>query len=189
MSGSRILIAVSNENTRKQIGALLGKKGYQVYLASESTGAIRLARTLYPDLVLMDVSLWGQNAFDAARIIENDGVSSVIMISAQLTLDFFEKLKERKLYAYLRKPIQPEELYRTVDFAIRNLEIFKGYTSKIARLEAELAGRKTIDAAKALLMSTQNIDEEEAYQRIRRESMNLSLTMQEIAKRILKQSE
>ncbi len=185
MKDRRILIADSNETARKNIDRLLLMKGFRTYSASDGSGAIRTAGTVYPDLVLLDTGLWGQNAFDVADIIEKGGLSSVIFMITRPCSDFYIKLMDRQLHAYLVKPVRPEELYRTIAFSLRTVALIDGYKSRITQLETELEVRKTIERAKSLLMETLGLTETEAYRRIRKESMDLCVPIQDISKMIL----
>jgi uroporphyrinogen-III synthase len=56
---------------------------------------------------------------------------------------------------------------------------------KVNSLEAQLEERKIIEKAKGVLMKAKQINESEAFQFIRRESMNKRKTMREIAEAIL----
>ena len=49
----------------------------------------------------------------------------------------------------------------------------------------KLADRKVIDRAKGVLMSSQRLTEDQAYQKLRSMAMNKNLKLSEIAQRIL----
>lgn len=115
-----IVIADSGETSRKMISDLLTRRGYRTYQASDGAGAIRHARSIHPHLVIIDVNIWGINAYQAARIIEEDNLSTVIFVTANPDRDFIEKLNSMKVYAYIIKPINSAQLFQMVEFALMN---------------------------------------------------------------------
>lgn len=69
--------------------------------------------------------------------------------------------------------------------AIENTELLV----KTKVIQEELEARKKIERAKGILMKEQNLDEEQAYNLIRKASMNRRLPMKEIAEAIILSSE
>lgn len=173
MSKRRILISDSSEYIRNNIKNLLLKRGYQVYEATNDSETLRLARSIYPELVILDLNLWGMNSFKVGKIIEEDNVSTVIYMTSNVDKSFLNHIKNMKIYAYIKKPIISENLYQTIEFALIN-------SNKINKLE------KKIDVleAKTILMKNFNISENEAYNRIRKESMDRCISIEKLSKEI-----
>jgi len=185
MSGRRILIADSGETSRKNIERQLARMGHKTFSASDGSGAVRIARTIRPDLVLLDVDLWGQNAYDVAGIIENDSLSLVVFLCSRPTQAFFSRLRESRLRSYLPKPFTAEELQRTVTASLQTGDLMREYQRRISGLEREIENRRILDKAKLSLMESEGLTEEEAYQKLRKKSMDLSLPIHEAAALIL----
>lgn len=153
MKRARILVADSNETARTKVCALLGKKGYLFYAASDSSSAIRIAKTVYPDLILMDLNLWGRNALDTARLLGEGGSAPVLFLS---------------------KPIQPQLLFQEVEASLGRLKLSRGREEKLA-----------IEAAKGFLMEAFQLSEKEAFEKLRRRSMDQCLPLIQVARQIL----
>jgi len=182
-----ILVADSGETSRNIISNLLIRRGYRIYKASDGAGAIRLARSIRPHLVIMDVNMWGINAYEAARIIEEDNLSTVIFITASPDNDFFEKVKAMKVFAYISKPINSAQLFQIVEFSLINSTKINSLEEKVKKLENSLTSRKMIEKAKGLLMDKLKITENEAYKFLRKKSMDECISMENIAQSIVKQ--
>ncbi|MBS4534618.1 ANTAR domain-containing protein [Clostridium sp. D2Q-14] len=185
MGEEKIVIADSGEYTRKIIKGLLIKKGYKVFEATDGLGAIRMCRTIYPELAIIDTNLWGMDAFQVGNIIEDDNLSTVIYITNNATSFFLNKIKEMKIYAYITKPIIKDSLYKTVEFSLMNIDRIDTLQNKVNILEDKLRGRKIIDKAKGILIEKYNITEEEAYKIIRKESMDKCKKIEKISKIII----
>ncbi|TCO69057.1 ANTAR domain-containing response regulator [Marinisporobacter balticus] len=181
----RIVVAESSETYRNQVCKLLNQRGYKTYHATDSAGAIRISRSIYPDIVIMDVNLWGMKAYEAARIIEEDKLSTVIFIISNPTDTFYQKLRNMNVFAYIMKPMHADQLYRTVEFSIMNAQKIKSLSNKIEKLENTLENRKKVDKAKGLLMENLKFSENEAYKWLRKKSMNTCISIDKMAEKII----
>ncbi|MGO1368373.1 MAG: ANTAR domain-containing response regulator [Senegalia sp. (in: firmicutes)] len=188
MSKGRILICDSSEYIRTNIKKLLLKRSFQVYEATNGLEALRLARSIYPELVILDLNLWGMNSIEVGKIIEKDNISTVIYMTSKVDAVFLNEIEKMKLYAYIKKPIIGENLYQIIDFALINSNKINNLKRKVNDLEIEINSRKNIDKAKRMLMKKLNITEEESYSIIRRESMNRCISIEKVAQEIIEKN-
>jgi DNA-binding NarL/FixJ family response regulator len=81
----RILVVDDNEPVRRSIQTLLGsRKGWLVCgEAADGLQAVEEAKSLRPDLIIMDVSMPNMNGLDAAKIILREACASRILIISQ----------------------------------------------------------------------------------------------------------
>jgi CheY-like chemotaxis protein len=57
-------------------------RGFTVHQASDGAEAIRIARDMRPDIVLLDLSMPGLNGWEAARTIKSDARTQAIIVIA-----------------------------------------------------------------------------------------------------------
>ncbi len=77
-----------------------------VGVASNTAQALRRARALRPDVILVDIGLGDENGFDLARLLARDGQgggTEVIMISARAETDYGELIAESPAAGFLAK--------------------------------------------------------------------------------------
>jgi DNA-binding NarL/FixJ family response regulator len=86
---------------------LLQREGVTVMgVASNSAEALRKARALRPDVILVDVGLGDESGFDLARLLTQDGqdgCAEVILISARAETDYTELIAESPAAGFLPK--------------------------------------------------------------------------------------
>ena len=70
--------------------------------ASSTAEALRQARALRPDLVLVDIALGHQNSFDLARRLAGNS-AAVIMISSAAEADYVDLIAESPASGFLSK--------------------------------------------------------------------------------------
>jgi len=81
----RILIVDDNERIRRGVLAILtSKKDWNVCgEARDGMEAIRKARELLPDLILLDISMPGLNGLEAARLLRQEIAHTKILLMSQ----------------------------------------------------------------------------------------------------------
>ncbi len=116
-TGHRIVLADDHELVRSGLRALLEKQGDLEVVGEVADGreAVRSARELEPELVVMDVEMPGLNGIEATRQIaaEVDGVR-VLCLSMHSSRRFVEAAFEAGAAGYLLKDSATDELVRAI---------------------------------------------------------------------------
>jgi DNA-binding NarL/FixJ family response regulator len=88
-------------------GVLLQREGMTVAgMATNSVEAIRQARALQPDVILVDIGLGDESGFELASLLAEDaqaGHAEVILISARAESDYGELIAESPAAGFLVK--------------------------------------------------------------------------------------
>lgn len=86
-------------------------RGYRILTTSDGTGAIELAKTHKPDVIVMDTLMPGKGGLEACRDLRRAGIATPIVM---LTSKDLEEDKRRALEAganaFQSKPFNPKEL-------------------------------------------------------------------------------
>ncbi len=103
----RCLLVDDNEAFLEAASVLLEREGLTVVgVASSIAEALRQARALKPDVILVDIGLGDESGFDLARLLAQDGLADdadVILISARAEMDYTELLAESPAAGFLPK--------------------------------------------------------------------------------------
>jgi len=102
----RCLIVDDNPSFLKAAASLLEREGVTVAgVASAVADALRQARDLSPDVVLVDIMLGHESGFDLARQLAGAGPSGppVILISTQAETDFADLIQEAPVAGFVPK--------------------------------------------------------------------------------------
>jgi len=183
---TRVIIADDESVICMDLREMLGNLGYLVVgEAGDGRSAVNLARELRPDVVLMDIKMPDMDGIEAARLLTEERIAPVVLLTAFSQRDLVERAKEAGVVGYLVKPIQEADLSPAIEIALGRFIEFRELEQEVDNLQEQLETRKLVDRAKGILMDTQGITEALAFRRIQKMSMNTRKSMKEIAQAII----
>ncbi|HHX45444.1 MAG TPA: response regulator [Chloroflexi bacterium] len=186
MERIRVVIADDESIICMDLREMLGNLGYLVVgEAGDGRSAVNLARELRPDVVLMDIKMPDMDGIEAARILTEERVAPVVLLTAFSQRDLVERAKDAGVVGYLVKPIQEADLAPAIEIALSRFQEFRELEREVDNLADQLETRKLVDRAKGILMDTQGLTEAAAFRRIQKMSMNTRKSMKEIAQAIV----
>ena len=110
---SRILCVEDNADNLMMLQRRLTRRGFEVTISMNGAESVEQAKTLQPDVIVMDLNLPGVDGWEATRRLKNQPETKDIPIIV-LTADPKEKSRERALTAgcdeFELKPIDFEGL-------------------------------------------------------------------------------
>ena len=112
MAGELILVVEDNEKNLKLVRDVLQFKGYRTLEANTAAGAIALAKSHQPDLILMDIQLPDTDGITALRQLRDEPRTAsipVIALTAFAMKDDRERFLEAGFDGYIGKPINIRE--------------------------------------------------------------------------------
>ncbi len=182
----RILIADDEPIIRLDLKNMLEALGYEVVAeAGDGVSAVEAARTLKPDVAILDIKMPGMDGIDAANILNSEKIAPVVLLTAFSDMDLINRAKEAGVFAYLVKPFRESDLRPAIEIAISRYKEFLALEEEVNELEDKLETRKLIERAKGILMDQYGLKEQEAFRRIQVQSMNTRKSMKEIAEAII----
>lgn len=182
----RIVIADNESIIRMDLKELLQEAGHTVIgEAADGVKAVELTRKLKPDLVIMDIKMPEMDGITAAKIISQEKIAPVLLLTAFSQKEIVEKAKDSGVLAYLVKPVKEANLFPAIEIALSRFQEFTELERELEEVKNSLETRKTLDRAKGILMDAYNLSENEAYRRIQQYSMSKRKSIREVAEAII----
>ena len=186
MESLRILIADNESIIRMDLKELLEEAGHEVVgEAADGLKAVELTRKLKPDLVIMDIKMPEMDGIAAAKMISNEKLAPVLLLTAYSQKEIVEKAKDSGVLAYLVKPVKESNLFPAMEIALSRFKEYMEIEQELLDLRNSLETRKILDRAKGLLMDAYNLSEQEAFRRIQQYSMAKRKSIREVAESII----
>jgi two-component system, response regulator PdtaR len=186
MAQTRLVIADDESLIRMNLKETLVGLGYLVVGdAGDGVTAINLARSLRPDLVIMDIKMPKLDGIQAAEVLTQERIAPVLLLTAYNDRELVDRARDAGVIAYLVKPFREADMLPAIEIAIARFHELRALDKQLGDLQEAMETRKIVERAKGLLMETQGLSEAEAFRRIQQLSMNTRKPMKEIAQALL----
>ena len=186
MESLRIVIADNESIIRMDLKELLEEAGHEVIgEAADGLKAVEMTRKLKPDLVIMDIKMPEMDGIAAAKMISNEKLAPVLLLTAYSQKEIVEKAKDSGVLAYLVKPVKESNLFPAMEIALSRFKEYVEIEQELNDLRNSLETRKILDRAKGILMDAYNLSEQEAFRRIQQYSMSKRKSIREVAESII----
>ncbi len=180
------MIAEDEALIRLDLKEMLEEEGYVVAgEASDGEAAVKLAESLRPSLVIMDIKMPGLDGISAAERITSDHIAPVVILTAFSQRDLVMRAKDAGAMAFLVKPFTKAELIPAIEIAVSRFTELAALEAEVANLKDRLEVRKLLDRAKGLIQAERGITEAEAFRWIQKSSMDRRMTMRAVAEEVL----
>ena len=186
MERKRVIIADDEALIRQDLREMLTNLGYLVVGdVGDGRSAVNLARELKPDLVIMDIKMPDMDGIEAAKLLTQEGIAPVLLLSAYSQRDLVERAADAGVSGYVIKPFDESNLLPAIEVVLARFREYQEISKEAAKMEDRLATRVAVDRAKGILMDTKGMSEQEAFRSIQRMSMNSRKSMRHVAEAII----
>lgn len=186
MKHLRVVIAEDEPITRTDIKEILADENIiTIGECGDGATAVNLAKSMKPDLIIMDIKMPVMSGIEAAKILNKEKIAPVMLLTAHSQSHLIEEAKEAGVLAYLVKPVNKKNLIASCYIAVSRYKEFSVLEEEVKNLNEALDARRLVEKAKGLIQKNYNLDEEAAFKKIRTMSMNQRKTMREIAEAII----
>lgn len=183
---AKIGLGLANMAQLENMKQTLTMNGHNiVFSVSDGHDVLRKARSLTPDIVILDFVLPGYPGYDVAQILSDDSISIPVLIVNENQKSICVKKQDNNDFVYLSKPFRVDILLNTLDILFKSKAKLKVLESEIKTLKDRLEDRKLIEKAKGLLVKKFCMTEDEAYKKMQKQSMDKGVSMREIAKALI----
>jgi DNA-binding response OmpR family regulator len=144
----RILVVEDDATIRETLAFSLKKEGYVVSVSPDGAQALSQARSIRPDLILLDLMLPELSGLELTRILRQEGNVPIIMLTAKESE--VDKVVGLRVGAddYITKPFSLPELFARMTAVLRRSEQHEaradGEQDRVGRLRIDRAGHRAM---------------------------------------------
>lgn len=125
LAARKVLIVEDNALNLELLATVLEGAGFEVVTATEAASGLEKARTMNPDVVLMDVQLPEVDGLEATRALRADPATAripVIAVTAHVKKDDEERCLQAGCVRHVPKPVDTRALPELVSAVIAESE-------------------------------------------------------------------
>jgi response regulator NasT len=144
----------------------------------------RLER-MAPDVVLMNLGNANRDSLEEMLAVSRALARPIAMFVDQSDESMIGAAIDAGISAYVVDGLRKERVKPVLELAIRRFNAFSKLQAELDAARTELADRKTIDRAKAILMKSRSLDEPAAYGLLRTTAMKQGRRIVEVAEALI----
>src|SRR5262245_1174370 len=158
----RVLIAEDEAIIRLDLRETLEEEGYEIVgETGRGDEAVELARSLRPDLAILDIKMPAMHGRDVARALSDERLGGVLALTAFSHRACSGQARDAGALAYLVKPFQKSDLVPAIELAIGRFKELSALADEVRGLSEQLETRKVVDRAKGILMDRHGMTEQD----------------------------
>jgi len=164
----------------------LREAGYDdIQVVPPRGGFVARIERMAPDVVLMDLGSPSRDTLEEMLAVSRALARPIAMFVDQSDDAMIGAAIDAGVSAYVVDGLRKERVKPILDLAIRRFNAFARMQTELDEARSALSERKTIDRAKAILMSSRNLPEAEAYALLRTTAMNQGRRIVEVAEALI----
>ncbi len=140
---------------------------------------------LQPDMIIVDAESQARDALEHVVVATRGARRPIVMFTNDNDTSHVKDAVAAGVSAYIVAGLSSERIRPILDVAMARFQHEQALRQELADTKVELQDRKIIDRAKGMLMQRQGLNEQAAYDKLRKTAMDKSLKVVEVAQRML----
>jgi response regulator NasT len=140
---------------------------------------------IQPDMIVVDAESKGRDILEHVVMATRDERRPIVMFSHDGDAGQVRQAIAAGVSAYVAAGTPAEHIRPVIDVAMARFQQEKQLRQELADARSQLEDRKVIDRAKGMLMSRQNLSEQEAFARLRKAAMDKGIKLSDVAQRLM----
>jgi response regulator NasT len=180
----RIVVAEDEPEMRNYLQELLQRQSHKVFAVANGRQLVEACRTIEPDLVIADVKMPEMDGIAAASAICHTRPTPFILVSGYHDEETLSRVQDSNIMAYLIKPVQEAGIQTAIATAMARFRQSQRVEQEVVQLRQTLEERKLIERAKGIVLKRLEINEEDAFRRMRRMASDSNRRLIEVGRQI-----
>jgi response regulator NasT len=186
----RVMIVDDNKERSAPLQHYLAEAGYNVVgHLSDTVDLNKAVAQMKPDVIIIDTESPSRDTLEHICVVSRDDPRAIVMFSHDGETAKIRAATRAGVSAYVVGSLESARLRPILDAALVRFEEYQALKNELEETATKLADRKTIDRAKGILMKQRGLDEDAAYQSLRKLAMQRGMRMGEIAKQVIQAAE
>lgn len=182
----RVLIIDESPERAAVLREGLEGAGYKVVAALASPlELLRAVEEVRPDVIIIDTESPSRDVLEHVVLITRDQPRPIVMFSSDDAPDSIREAVRAGVSAYVVDGLDAARVKSIVEVAVARFDQHQQLRAQLAEANLKLSERKLVERAKGILMKARGMDEEQAFQALRRMAMDRGKHLIDIARQVI----
>jgi two-component system, response regulator / RNA-binding antiterminator len=182
----RVLVVDESPECAEVLRDGLRLAGYEV--TASLTSAFTLLKAIgdvRPDVIVVDTESPSRDVLEHLVMVTQHTPRPVIMFATDGAPETIRQAVRAGVSAYVVDGLDAQRVKAIIDVAVARFEDFQRLRTELAEANLKLEERKVIERAKGVLMKTRGLDEDAAYQLLRKFAMDRKQKLSQVAQQLI----
>ena len=182
----KVLLIFEDTKSLIKLKKSLIENQYKVHLSEINIGKIHESiKHLEPDVLVFYYKKACSEITDIVKYIQATTPTPITIFSDESESGLVSKTITNGASAFIVDGIESHRICYIIEAAKARFNKCQSLKKRLDKAESKLNGRKDIDRAKGILMSSKDISEDEAYALLRNMAMNNNMRIEDLAKNLI----
>jgi len=182
----RVLVVDESPERAAILREGLERAGYEVVAAlAAPIELLRAVEQVRPDVIIIDTDSPSRDVLEHVVLITRDQPRPIVMFSNDDAPDTIRDAMRAGVSAYVVDGLDAARVKSIVEVAVARFGEHQRLREELADANLKLEERKLVERAKGILMKARSMDEDEAFQALRRMAMDRGKRLGEIAQQVI----
>jgi response regulator NasT len=182
----RVLVVDESPERAAVLREGLARAGYEVAAAlAAPIELLRAVEQVRPDVIIIDTDSPSRDVLEHVVLITRDQPRPIVMFSSDDAPNTIRDAVRAGVSAYVVDGLDAARVKSIVEVAVARFDEYQRLREELADTNLKLEERKLVERAKGILMKARGMDEDEAFQALRRMAMDRGKRLGEIAQQLI----
>ena len=182
----KLMLVDSDPDRSRSLEDALLEAGYtHIIRVGQDDNLMSAVRKHQPDIIIIDMQSPDRDTLESLRSVNREMPKPIIFFAEQSDLDTTRAAINAGVSAYIVVDLPGKRLKSVLEVAIARFQEHQKLKEELEDYKARLQDRKDVDKAKGILMQHRNLNEEEAYQLLRKMAMDRNMKIGEAARNFI----
>lgn len=182
----RLILVDDDAERAAAVKTSLQQSGFNVLaVLPTASGLLYQMAQQNPDVVIIALDSPDRDVLESLSIASSHNPRPIVMFSDSGDQSFIAEAIRAGVTAYQVEDINPARAKAAIDVALAQFSAFNNLQQELDKTRRELAGRKSVDRAKGLLMANHKLSEEKAYNTLRKLAMDSNSSLADTADKLI----
>jgi response regulator NasT len=182
----RVLVVDESPERAEVLREGLRLAGHEVTATLSSPFALlKTIDELRPDVIVIDTESPSRDVLEHLVIMSQHTPRPVVMFASDDATETIRAATRAGVSAYVVDGMDRDRIKAIVDAAVARFDEYQSLRGQLADANLKLSERKLVERAKGLLMKSRRLDEDAAFQVLRKAAMDRNLKISEVAQQLI----
>lgn len=163
--------------------------GTEVFRFHQTIGLVEHVAEVKPDVILMEMDSPRRDCLEQLATLRDCNPTPVVMFTQDPQAQSIQAAVKSGVCAYMTQQINPDTVKPAIELAMATFNTYADLRGQVAKARSELHKHKKVTRAKAIIMNSRGVSEDEAHQLLRKMSMDRKRKLEDIADDIISAAE